>query len=229
MPYIIWLVFQGVQWAATLLAACVAVRVANGIIVLLWPVPLAKKRRDGWWLLAWLIMLSVATALVHCQVGDFFSFRDPAGNDWTFDAHGWPLAEPTSLMNSVNKNGAAAAIYLTAILVDLACSLLLLMATRMVIDRWKNAWATPQRWSILGREAAGWCAALVVVLACERLVASPINLPGTNMILYTTLIYERPEVRAGVLVALACVAYCAGLALFRGLRAFNRLRDEGVI
>ncbi|MGH7137492.1 MAG: hypothetical protein ACREHD_17240 [Pirellulales bacterium] len=229
MPYIIWLVIQAIQWAVTLLAAWIAVRVANGVIRLLWPVPLVKRRRDAWWLLAWLIMLGVATALVHCQVGDFFSFRDPAGNDWTFDAHGWPLSEPTALMDVANKNGAAAAIYLTAISADLACSLLLLMATRMVIDRWSNAWDAPQRWSTIGPEAAGWCFALVVVLACERLAARPINLPGTELIVYTTLVYERPEVRAGVLVGLASAAFCAGLAFLRGARAFNRLRDEGVI
>jgi hypothetical protein len=229
LPYIIWLVFQGIQWAALLLAAWIAVRVANAIIRLLWPVPLVKKKRDGWWLFGWLVMLGVAAALVHCLAGDFFAFRDPKGNDWTFDAHGWPLAEPTRLLDAANKNGAAAAIYLTAILVDLACCLLLLMATRMVIDRWSNAWESPQRWSTLARDAAGWCFALVVALACEGLASQPINLPGTELIVYTTLVYERTEIRAGVLVGLASAAFCVGLGLVRGARTFIRLRDEGVI
>jgi hypothetical protein len=207
----------------------VAVRVATSIVALWCPPPEGERRRDAKWLLGWVVMLGVAMALVHCQAGDFYSFRDPAGNDWNLDAHGWPLAEPRELFSRYGESGSLAAIYLTAIVFDLGCSLLLLVATRMVIDRWLAAWQSPSRRSALAREAAGLGLALLAVLACERSFARPLTLPGTEMMVYTPLVYESAEVRLGMLLGIASAALLLGLGIARGAAAVRRLRNEGVI
>jgi hypothetical protein len=176
-----------------------------------------------------LLMLGVAMALVRCQAGNYYSFQDPSGNDWTFDAHGWPLAEPHSVFGRYRSGGSVEAIYWTAIVVDLLCSLLLLVATRLVIDRWLAAWDTPARCRSLVKTAAGCFLALFTVLACELLAARPLTLPGSEMIVYSTLIYEAPHVRVGVLAGLTAAVFLLGAGIVRGGETLKRLRAEGVI
>jgi hypothetical protein len=229
LPYAIWLIVQVIQWAALLIAASIAVRIATAIVLARRPPPPEKRRRDVRWLIGLLIMLPLGMALVHCQIGGFYGFRDPLGHDWSFDAHGWPLSQPNSLMEQVNGGAGSAAIYLTALAVDLVCSLLLLIALRVVIDRWLAAWDAPRRWPALGREAAAWCLALGMVLFCERFAARPVNLPGSELIVYSTVIYEPTEVRAGMLLGLASAALLTGVGIVRAAQAFGRLREEGVI
>ena len=225
-----WMIIRTIQWGLTLLAATVGVRIATALVAA-WrpPPPNGERRRDGRWLLGWLIMLAVSLALVHCQAGAYYTFIDPAGGDWDFDAHGWPLVEPHSVFESVSQNSAMEAIYWLAIAIDLGCSLALLAATRIVIDHWLAAWDTPDRWRALRREAAGWLAALAAVLVCERLAARPPRLPGTEIIVYSTLFYESPEVRAAMLIGLSSATYLVGLSVLSGARTLKRLREEGVV
>ena len=228
---VVWLVIRAIQWTAALIAAVAAVRLASALVAPWRPPETREKRRDARWFLAWLLMLAVALALVRCQAGSFFSFLDPSGHNWNFDAHGWPLAEPKSVIDRIRSGGLSVeAIYWTAIAADILCSLMLLAATRLVIDRWLAAWDTgAYRWQSLGREAAGWCLALLAVFACEGLAARPLKLPGTELILYSTLIYEEPLVRAGVLIGLTSAVFLMGIGVGRGAAAVKRLRSEGVI
>ncbi|HVX14258.1 MAG TPA: hypothetical protein VHC22_23935 [Pirellulales bacterium] len=228
MPFVVWLIIRAFQWAAMLFVAVVAVRLATSLITF-WRLADSGRRRDAKWLLGWLVMLAVAMALLHCQAGDFYSFRDPAGNDWNFDAHGWPLAEPCPIIDRYGGRVSPPAVYFTAIAFDLICSLLLLIATRLVLDRWLTAWDSLSRRSALLREAAGFGLAIVAILTCERFVTTPITLPGTAMMIYTPLVHESATVRVGMLLGLASAVVLLGLGFLRGIAAARRLRDEGVI
>jgi hypothetical protein len=49
------------------------------------------------------------------------------------------------------------------------------------------------------------------------------------VIVYSTLIYDLPEVRTGVLIGVASVVYLSGRGIVQGWRTLKRLRDEGVV
>lgn len=233
MPYGVWLVIGAIKWSAIVFAAVVAVRIATELASAWRPVAAVawtrRRWRDGRWWFGWLMLLAVSLPIVHCQVGDFYSFQDPSGGDWNIDTHGWPLVEPHSLTEAAGNSTTLKAIYGIAIAFDLLFSLVLLAATRLMADRWIAAWDAPARWPTLGREAAGWCAALVAILLCERLAVRPLILPGTEMIVYSTLVYESPEVHAGMLIGLASLAYLLGRRVIDGARTLKRLHAEGVI
>lgn len=229
MTSAVWLVIRTIQWGVTLCVAVLAVRLASALIAAWRPPATGQRRRDGRWLFGWLVMLALSLALLHCQVGGYYGFRDPWGGDWDFEGHGWPLTEPQGIFERSGGSSAGEAIYWLAIAADLVCSVLLLAATRIVADRWIAAYDAPARWPALRKEAAGWCIALLAVLACERLAARPITLPGSELIVYSTLFYELPEVRAGMLIGLASAAYLVGLSVALGIRTLKRLRDEGVV
>jgi hypothetical protein len=152
---VIWLVFRTFVFGAKLFAAVVLVRVATALASLVRPPVVSPPRRDGRWLFGWLVLLPVALAVVHCEVGGFYGFTDPAGGDWEFDGHGWPLTVPREAFQSSRGSSAMEAICWLAVFVDLFCALLLLVAVRLVVDRWLAAWDGPRRWPALAREAAG--------------------------------------------------------------------------
>ncbi len=224
-----WMIIRTIQWGVSLFFAVAAVRLATALVGVWRPDPPGDKRRDGRWLFGWLVLLSVALALVHCEAGSFYGFQDPWGGDWSFDAHGWPLAEPRALFDMSGNGPTVEAIYWMAMAVDLLCSLALLAGTRLVVDRWLAACDAPARWPALRREAAGWLAALLAVLGCERLALRPLTLPGTELIVYSTLVYETAEVRAGMLIGLTCLMFLIGLAIARGIATVRSLYAEGVI
>jgi hypothetical protein len=226
---VIWLVTRAIVWGATLFAAVVLVRMAT-VLVSPWRPPAARPpRRDRRWLLGWLVLLPVAVTVVHCEAGGFYGFRDPQGGDWEFDGHGWPLTVPQDAFASGRGSSALEAICWLAIGVDLLAALSLLAAARLMLDRCFTAWDEPRRWLALAREAAGWGAALGAVLLCERWAARPVTLPGTEVMVYSTLIYEAIEVRAGMLVGLASIVYLSGRGVVRGWQTLKRLHDEGVV
>ncbi|HWB13067.1 MAG TPA: hypothetical protein VG826_27835 [Pirellulales bacterium] len=224
----IWLVTT-ITWVATLFAAVILVRVATAIASLWRPPAASPPRRDGRWLLGWLVLIPVASAVIHCEAGGFYGFRDPVGGDWEFDGHGWPLTIPREAFTSSRGSSAMEAICWLAIVVDLLAAFCLLVAVRLVLDRGLAAWDGPRRWPTLASEAAGWCVVLGVVLFCERWAARPVTLPGTEVIVYSTLIYESSELRAGVLVGVASITYLSGRGVVRGWQTLKRLRDEGVV
>ncbi|HVA50570.1 MAG TPA: hypothetical protein VNH11_29765 [Pirellulales bacterium] len=223
------MIIRTIQWGVSLFFAVAAVRLATALVGVWRPDAPGDKRRDGRWLFGWLVLLSVALALVHCEAGSFYGFQDPSGGDWSFDAHGWPLAEPRGLFDLSGNGPTVEAIYWMAMVVDLLCSLALLAGTQLVVDRWLAAWDAPARWPALRREAAGWLAALLAVLACERLALRPLTLPGSELIVYSTLVYETAEVRAGMLIGLTCLVFLIGLAIARGIGTVRALYAEGVI
>lgn len=224
-----WMILQAIKWGVALFLAVAAVRLTTALIGPWRAEATKEKRRDLRWLIGWVVMLPVALALVHCQAGDSYLFTDPVGGTWDMDAHGWPLAEQRPWFDRSAAGPTLEAFTWLAMAVDLACSLALLAATRLVVDRWLLAWDGPNRWRSLTIAAAGWFVALLIVLACERLVLRPLILPGTELIVYSTLIYDPPEVRAGMLIGLACAVVLIGEGLVRGVQAVRTLYDEGVI
>jgi hypothetical protein len=226
---VIRLVMRAIVWSATLFAAVVLVRVATLLVSIWRPAGAHESRRDGRWLFGWLVLIAAATAVVHCEAGGFYSFRDPVGGDWEFDGHGWPLTVPREALESSGGSPALQAICWMAVIVDLLAALLLVGSVRLMVDRCLAAWDEPRRWPALARETAGWCAGLALVLVCECWAARPIALPGTELIVYSTLIYESPEVRAGILFSVASIVYLSGRNLLRGWRTLKRLHDEGVV
>jgi hypothetical protein len=224
-----WMVYRTIVWGASLFAAIVLVIVATGLVAI-WRSPSSgRRRRDGRWLLSWLILLPTSLAILHCEAGGYHSFTDPLGGDWNFDGYGWPLTVPQEAFVSNSASSAVRAICCVSSAVDLGVTLLLLAAVRLVIDRYFAAWDCRTCWQAIGREAIGCCVALVLVLVCQRLAARPITLPGTEIIAYTTLLYDPPEVRAGVLIGVVSAVYLLGLGVVRGARTLKRLRDEGVL
>ena len=223
-----WMILWAIKWGVALFLAAAAVRLATALVSP-WRSADNEKRRDVRWLVGWLVLLPVALALVDIQVGDYYSFTDPWGGDWAIDAHGWPLAEQRAWFDRSGTGPTLEAFAWLAMTVDIACSLALLAATRLVVDRWLIAWHHPRRRRALAIAAASWLAALLVVLACERLALRPLILPGTELIVYSTLVYESPEVRAGMLVGLTCAVVLIGEGFARGTRAVRTLYDEGVI
>lgn len=224
-----WLIYDAVVFVVRLFAAVVLVRVATALAGLWLPTVPDRPRRDARWLLGWLILLPIAMGIVPCEWGGFHAFQDPIGGDWNFEGRGWPLTVPTEVLESSGGSSAIRAICWLAIVVDLACAIGLLVAVRLVIDRMIAASKSPDRWPALAREAAGWAVALLFVLLGERLAARPIMLPGTEIMVYSTLIYDSPEVRAAMLVSLASAGYLLGRGGLRGARTIKRLYDEGVI
>lgn len=224
-----WLIYNAVVFAVRLFAAVVLVRVATALVGLWQPAVPGRPRRDARWLLGWLILLPIAIEIVACEWGGFHSFQDPFGGDWNFEGRGWPLTVPMEGIEAMGGSSAIRAICWLAVAVDLACAIFLLIAVRLVIDRVIAAWKSPDRWPAVARETAGVGAALLAVLLCERLAARPIMLPGTEIMVYSTLIYDSPEVRAAMLVCLASAAYLLGRGAMRGALTVKRLHDEGVI
>jgi hypothetical protein len=226
----IWVVFRAIQWAAFFFAATVAVRLASALVGVCRPdAARESRRRDGRWLFGWLVLLAVSLALVHCQLGGYYSFAEPNGGAWDFDGHGWPLTDPHTLVDRLGASASDEAIYWIAVAVDLLFSLMLLAATRLVVDRWISAWDAPARWPRVRSEAAGWCAALLVVVLCERVADRSHTVPGTNLIVYSTLLHEPPEVHAGMLIGLASIALLIGIRVLHAARMLKRWRKEGVI
>jgi hypothetical protein len=226
---VIWLIYRAIVWSATLFAVVVLVRLATAAVAAWRPTAPQKPRRDGRWLLGWIVLLLVGWQVIHCEAGGFYGFQDPAGGDWNFDASGWPLIVSHDLFDFGRGGSFLQAICWLAIAVDLVCALLLLAAVRAVLDRLIAAWDGPTRWPALRREALGLCAALAAVLLCERLAARPVMLPGTEIMVYTTLIYESAEVRTGMLVCVASAAYLVGRGVVRGTRTLKQLHEEGVL
>lgn len=224
-----WLIYNAVVFVVRLFAAVVLVRIATALASPWRPAVPGRPRRDARWLLGWLILLPVSMQIIPCEWGGFHSFQDPIGGDWNFEGRGWPLTVPTELLELSGGSSAIRAICWLAVVVDVACAIFLLIAVRLVIDRFIAAWTTPDRWRTLLRETAGFGAALLVLLLCERLAARPIMLPGTEIMVYSTLIYDSTEVRAAMLVSLASAAYLLGRGGVRGARTIKRLHEEGVI
>ena len=227
-----WIILDVIRWTGMLFFAIVAARLSVALVDVLTGrhEDDAVERDWRWWLL-WAILLTVGASLVDLQFGGMYSFKDPIGVDWTFDGHGWPLVHQHSLLESVELHRAAdVAIYFAALFVNLLAIAALLAATKFVVECWLlNSLGTPRTWRTVAALAAGWLAALAGVLAIERLFASPVELPGTVMLVYTPLLYQPWYSRWPIVFALAC-----GLAVFgwwtaRGVKAFFRLRDEGVL
>lgn len=227
---VVWLFVGIIRWFLSLSAAIVAVRMATALVAVRRPLEVAeRRRRDARWAFGWLVMLAVGLSIVRCQAGGFYSFVDPHGGEWLFDGHGWPLTEQNGLFDRSGVRPTVNAIYWTAVTVDLALTLLILAATRIVVDHLLAAWGSPNRWSVLGKVVGGWCVALIAVLLAERLVSQPRLFPGTELIIYTTLLHEPTEIRVGMLVGLSAAVYLGVLATKGMLKTVNRWRDEGLL
>lgn len=187
--------------------------------------PLWRRR------LARVVLLLVAMALAECELGGLYVFTDPLGTSWDFDGHGWPLIQPTTIADALSMAGPTqVAIYWIALVVDGLVFIALLVAARHVLVRWLAPTAfglTPRQ--VLKRELPGWLASLGLVLLAERWMARPTTLPGTEMVIYTTLLYEPWYVHAGVLFGVASLVFLAGVGAARVLKILWRLREEGVL
>ncbi|HUY93269.1 MAG TPA: hypothetical protein VMV10_31365, partial [Pirellulales bacterium] len=191
-----------------------------------------EPEQDGWrWWLTWAILLSVGASLVDLQFGGFYSFNDPAGVNWQFDGHGWPLVHQHSLLQSGELHRTAdVAIYFAALAVNLLSLAILLAAAKFVVGRWLLGVAGLRRtWRTFVAVAAGWLAALAGVLWIERWFAAPVAVPGTAILFYTPLVHLPWYSRGPVVFGLACALFVVGWWVVRGAKAFVRLRDEGVL
>ena len=227
-----WIILDAIRWTGVLFFALIAGRFASALVGLFAGREEDEERERDWrWWTAWAVLLSVGAALVDLQFGGFYNFNDPLGINWSFDGHGWPLIHQHSLLESVELNRAAdVAIYFAALGADLLAVLGLLAATRFVVDRCLPAAAAAQRnWRSFGAMVAGWFAALVGVLWIERFFAGPVELPGTQIMIYTPLVHQPWYSRWPIVFALACALTIGGWWLSRGVKAFFRLRDEGVL
>lgn len=227
-----WIILDVIRWTGVLFFALIAARVA-GAIVGAW---LGRNEdeppeRDWRWWLIWAIMLPIGASLVDLQFGGSYLFTDPERIDWSIDGHGWPLVhqyplwEASGLTRSVDV-----AIYLTALAVNLLSLVVLLAAARFVVERWFLGAAGARRTRRdVAKAAAGWLAALAGVLWIERFFAGPVAMPGTEIMVYTPLVHLAWYSRWPVVFALACAMYVFGWWFLLGVKAFFRLREEGVL
>lgn len=227
-----WIILDVIRWTGVLFFATIAARLSIALVDLLTGRHEDDEiERDWRWWLMWAILLAVGASLVDLQFGGMYSFKDPLGVDWTFEGHGWPLVHQHSLLESAELHRPAeVAIYFAALAVNLLSIAALLAATKFVVERWfLSSLAAPRNWRTLAALAAGWLAALTGVLAIESLFVSPVELPGTVMLVYTPLVYQSCYSRWPVVFALACALAVFGWWTARGTKAFFRLRDEGVL
>ena len=55
------------------------------------------------------------------------------------------------------------------------------------------------------------------------------TLPGTDLIVYSTLLHEPADVCAGMLIGLASTAHLFGLGVVCGVRTLKHWREEGLV
>lgn len=227
-----WIILDVIRWTGVLFFATIAIRLASAFVgVWLGRNEDELPERDWRWWLTWAIMLAVGASLVDLQFGGFYSFNDPDGISWSFDGHGWPLVHQYSLWEASSLTRSAdVAIYFTALAVNLLSLVVLLAAARFVVDRWfLGAAGAPRTRRELAKAAVGWLAALAGVLWIERFFLGPVAMPGTEIMVYTPLVHLPWYSRWPVVFALTCAMYVFGWWFSRGVKAFFRLRDEGVL
>lgn len=226
-----WAIFQLIRTSVLLLIAAMAVRIATWAARWLSGAAARREELKRWRLIGWAILLPISAALVSLQFGGFYGFTDSNGGDWSYFGHGWPLGHLYSFSELIPlRRQSDLAIYLTALAVDLLSLVVILAATRALLDRWLLlAHEKPRRWRLAAAQAAGWLAALAAVLLADRWLADPVIVPGTSILFYTPLAHDLWYCRAPVLFGLSCVLFAATGWLTKGVKTLARLRNEGVI
>jgi hypothetical protein len=227
-----WIILDVIRWTGVLFFALIAARIAGAIACACLGRDEDERGVRGWrWWAAWAILLAIGASLVDLQFGGFYLFTDPERIDWSFDGHGWPLVHQYSLWEASSLTRSVdVAIYFAALAVNLLSLVVLLTAARFVVDRWffGAAGARPTRRD-MATAAAGWLAALAGVLWIERFFAGPVAMPGTEIMVYTPFVHLPWYNRCPVVFALACALFILGWWFSRGVKAFFRLREEGVL
>lgn len=228
-----WAIFQLIRVSVLLFLSVGAVRIATALVRLFSRATDRRDRKFSWrWWLAWGVMLPISAALISLQFGGFYAFTDSRGGSWSYFGHGWPLGHQFSLTETSENlyRQSDVAIYLAALAMNLATLIAILAATRYLLDRWLAPTDAEPRVARAGaRDAAAWLAALFLVLIVDGWLAEPVIVPGTSLLFYTPLAHDLWYCRLPVLVGLSCLVFVGELWLARGVKAFFRLREEGVI
>lgn len=227
-----WVILQLIRIIVLAFLALAAARIGAWLTRVLCGRASRETRRFGWrWRLAWVVMFAISAALIAMQVGGFYSFTDSRGGDWSYFGHGWPLGQQFSLSEAFELHrGAEAAFYLVALAVNLISLVVILAAVRLLLDRQLSpSDAKPRSPREFAVEAAGWLAALMMVLLIDRTLADPVKVPGTSILFYAPLAHEIWYCKLPILFGLGCLLLVVGQWLTRGVKAVVRLRKEGVI
>ncbi len=227
-----WVIFQFIRIIVLAFLALAAARIATWLTRVLCGRAARETPKSGWrWRLAWVVMFAISAALIAMQVGGFYSFTDSRGGDWSYFGHGWPLGQQFSLSEAFQLHrGSEAAFYLMALAVNLISLVVILAAVRLLLDRWLSpSDAKPRSRREFAVEAAGWLAALMIVLLIDSMLADPVKVPGKSILFYAPLAHEIWYCKQPILVGLSCLLLIVGQWLTRGVKTFVRLRKEGVI